>query len=353
MNKFLKKNDVYCFDTNAIYYFCGQDLQGYDIEKFRNDFKQMNFKIIPSCVLQEMVVKYRNNMDDFGIMMNILAENNFKIAPSQYDYLGDNFWEEMLENMDDAVNKQFEKKIDNESRLIYLFSFFVSMVYIRALAIQNSIPNIENFMEIIFETCIKRVEEEKIKYIINELRNAYDIDNTEKRIKEIYLEIIYEYSIWARLYVDSIIKGYSISNVDKHLNDFENEKEVKKMINSKDCFNKFITSYCKKNFSVLTDAINVIPSFFEKKKYTPEQIDYIRKKLELLLKQNAKLEKNDIYDIFYLFSYSDYYKESFNLVNEKKISKSDIKLITFDARVLKEVSNFSSISKEIIDYYKK
>ena len=52
----------------------------------------MNFKIIPSCVLQEMVVKYRNNMDDFGIMMNILAENNFKIAPSQYDYLGDNFW---------------------------------------------------------------------------------------------------------------------------------------------------------------------------------------------------------------------------------------------------------------------
>ena len=117
--------------------------------------------------------------------------------------------------------------------------------------------------------------------IINELRNAYDIDNTEKRIKEIYLEIIYEYSICARLYVDSIIKGYSISNVDKHLNDFENEKDVKKMINSKDCFNKFITSYCKKNFSVLTDAINDIPSFFEKKKYTPEQIDYIEKNISL------------------------------------------------------------------------
>lgn len=65
----------------------------------------MPYKIVLSCILQEVVVKYRNNPDEFGRIMNELAENDFKIAPSQYDFLSDDFWEDMLVDISKAMDK--------------------------------------------------------------------------------------------------------------------------------------------------------------------------------------------------------------------------------------------------------
>ena len=63
MNKLLRDDYLHIFDTNAIYCMCGEDSESFDSAKFRRDLKDMKFKIIPSCVFTEVIVKYRNNTE--------------------------------------------------------------------------------------------------------------------------------------------------------------------------------------------------------------------------------------------------------------------------------------------------
>lgn len=353
MNNLLNKSYLYYFDTNAIYYFCGEDAAGYNIVKFREDMKQMPNKIIPSCVYQEMIVKFRKNTEKLRKIIYTLEMEKFLISPSQYDFLGNNFTPILLENLEEQINLQFEKKIDNEARMIYLITYSVSMVCIRILGIKANLSDVEAFMKEFFKQHIGIKESQKLDDIKSKLKRAYYNDDTEAEVKRIYNDLCFEYCIMAMTFLYVIKNNYenkkNLNDVDEYLN----EPGPKMICKYSDNFNEYLAKICKNHKDIIEDAKKEIPSFFKKKGYTIEQSEYIKNKLEKLLLHKAKLEKNDIYDLFFLFGYSDYTAKSFNSYAKTNMSKEKIKMISFDSKTLSFISTFSQGSKDIVNLYKK
>ena len=81
----LDNNDIYYLDANAIYYYCGEPCISIDTEKFQKDLKSIKYKIIPSCVYREIIVHNQYNLDELARITKILGDDNFIVAPSQFD----------------------------------------------------------------------------------------------------------------------------------------------------------------------------------------------------------------------------------------------------------------------------
>ena len=352
MNSLIKKDYLYYFDTNAIYYYCGENADGFDIEKFRLDMKTMPNKILPSCVYQEMIVKYRNDTDELGRMLTILATDNFKIAPSQYDFLGDEFTYEMDIDLKKAIESQYKKKIDNEARLIYLIIYFVSMVFTRILGVHEGIKDVDKFMRVFVIESINSIEQDKLNFIKEELEKAYEIDDTENVVKKLYNDICFEYCTMAYAFAYGIKNISSDGKCHKDIDEYMNDPFTKKLLRYKNAFNEFFEKFNKNHKDIIEEAKIEIPSFFTKRGYTLEQGEFIKSKLEKWLLHKAKLEKNDIYDMFFMFGFSDYSASSFNAYAGTNIVKNDIKLLSFDGRTKNFIGTFSKSSVDIVNGYK-
>lgn len=349
----LDRDKVYVLDTNAVYYLCGEDAGKYNIGSFRNDLLSVPYKIVPSCVFQEMIVKYRNNTDELGKILTTLAEQGFKIAPSQYDFLGEEFMKRMGENLSESINEQFEKKLDNESRLIYLFCFSVAMIYCRALAYECGIANPNAFLTALVKKSINPIKDKKFDQIKNILRMAYDDDDTEDAVKKIYIDITFELCVYGNAFAYMLKHMNKDGKCNRPLDEYLADPYVQSFVKHKNDINAYFPTFIKKHLTVLDDALREIPSFFIKKGYTQEQGEYIKNKIEKWMRNGAKLQKNDIYDWFYLYSYSDIMAKSFSAyIGHRNIQKKDIRLLSFDTDAKDFIQHISPESVEIIASYR-
>lgn len=179
------------------------------------------------------------------------------------------------------------------------------MVYTRVLGFESGVTSVNKNMKNFFNVVIKPNEQGVLNEIKDELRQLYINDDTDRGIKGLYLTKTFYYCQLAMKYVFCDVKRYDWKEFVEHIDEFNNEPDVIRMNNSESTFNEYLQTYLKKQPKVLVDAINEIPDSFKKYKYTDEQINYIRYKLKVWLQEKGKLEKNDIYDIFYLYSFSD------------------------------------------------
>lgn len=349
----LDSSKVYILDTNSVYYFCGENAGKYDTGAFRNDLFAVPYKVIPSCVFQEIIVKYLNNTDELGRILSILGQNDFKIAPSQYDFLDEMFMEKMGEDLMGTILEQFEKKIDNEARMIYWFCYSVAMIYCRALAYEESITDPNAFLNALVKNSINPIENKKFDHIKRGLRDAYNKDDTEEGVKKIYLDVTFELCVLGNAF------AYRVKHMDKSgkcdcpIEDYLAEPTVKNFVKHENDINNYFPKFINKHLDVLTDALKEIPDFFISKGYTKEQGEYLKNKITKWMTYKAKLQKNDIYDWFYLFSYSDYMAKSFSAYpGNPKISKEDIRLLSFDIDAKKFIKTISPESVMIIDSYR-
>ena len=354
MSDLLNPNNLYFFDTNAIYYYCGENAGKYNFKEYREDFYKIHNKIMPSCVFQEILVKHRKDTDYLGKILTHLAASNFTISPSQYDNLGTTFLNKMLENLPKSIEEQFLKKIDNESRLIYVICFAVSMVFFNIIAKEEKITNIETFNARFVKTVLNPKEDGTLKSINSRLKEAYEKDDAEREVKRIYNDICFEYSYSAK-YCVYIEKNKSLfSNKEDFENHFRQEQSTIKFEEYSDKYNEYWNLLKKStNKTIIQEGLDATKDFFKTHKYTEEQVNYLKAIMEKLFLCKAKLEKNDIYDVLFLFSYSEYCAQSFNLFSKgANATKNNIILLSFDKKMKDYIKTFSPISSDIIDSYK-
>lgn len=349
----MNDKNIYLFDTNSIYYFCKvQKNDGMNQQSFINDIKNKKYKIIEDCVLQEIFVKFRNNKRKLRMIINILNENNFYYITTNKGLIDDKLFEKLNNDYDSTIDALFDEKIDIESRLIYHIIYSVSMMFAYKLASNEGNVDPVGFNAAFANCHIIPNESQMFGFIKKRLKTAYKHDKTEQIVKDIYLKGLFDYCSKADCFMYGA-KNYDpiLEKITKTAEDYLNLKKTQKMFSNMHDFHIYITRFLKNENNLINDFMSAISKFFSSHGFNNEQINYLKLKYERYLTCNAKLNKNDLYDMLFLSNYSTNFLQLFNNKFNLNLGIDDIILVTFDTRLRKYISSFSSKSENFVSGY--
>ena len=95
-----------------------------------------------------------------------------------------------------------------------------------------------------------------------------------------------------------------------------------------------------------------MPECFINSQISNEQFNFIKNKTKKLVSEGSKIKKNDIYDLFFIYSFSNFFVSKIENELNVNFPKDKIILLTFDKDLMNEIEKFSPQSKVIIDSYR-
>ncbi len=346
----LSNDYLYYLDANAIYYYCGEVCSSIDTKRLKNDLKSVKYKIIPACVYREIIVHNMKNPNQLAKITKILGDDNFIVAPSQFDNI-DYFFVNYVKNYKKELRNQFNLKIKNESIFLYIISFYVFQIFIISLATKHNIIYFDYLM--LFTNEYLNLKQ---KHLINEINKSLksDYSNGDKKAKEIFKKLFCIYGIFLNDYLSKILSyRYSYNlKTKEYFAYIEMLVELNKYLENHDDFLKYFNKVNKKHSNLINNQINDFIKLFKDSRLTDLQARTLFFRIKGVLLEKTTFNKNDIYDLFYLYSYSEESLKSFNKCYNSKFALDDVVLLSFDKNLMKKISDISIESNQIIASYK-
>lgn len=301
-------------------------------------------KVLPSCSLIEILLKNKNNHSKINSIIDFIFEKEIYICRSQYAYFNTKTLAN-LRSMDPICRNIFFKKeinikIDSEAQLMTLFISSIVICFSTVVSHEFNL-NCNAYYNSTAKLMVKECDVMK-KIIVESLKKGYDSNfnkqagiNIWKKILRIFYKVIYDtaYDCNGRTI------EYKKLKFSKILKSAFNNNSINQMmkINSKDI-----------KFKVKVLINDIVKKIGSEKQYHYEyiQIRYMEYLMNNWMIDGKKFDKNDIYDIYYFFSCSDFSLKSLldELQSEYQTKKKKIIWVTFDEKMYIFLEQFSKMS---------
>lgn len=360
----------YCFDANAVYTYFGRENlnmisnKKIDTSLFKRKMNNANI-IIPSCVLIEMVIHFRDNQTLWDELSGFITKNSdriqiiqtgtFKIALSngKIPLL-------LCPIIDWIVPKLLEAKINDESAVVYMVLSLITCVYLKFCIYKKSEK--EDIDDIVVES-LKQYDQNKhdeiLRRIKNEIKKGYDLKDKHCYLKQCIDSLLYEMcrDIWVLSEILLNIKPKNEIN-EKILQQLfiSAEQEIKKQGKNND---SLISQKIALDLEIDSDFIksfkdDIFVNVLINKGYNRIQAQYAYLLFENWALLGKKIKKNDIYDWFLLGCLGNeqilFNKAQPSLPNH--VIDYRLALITFDEEIQKFLKIHHPLSyKEIKQFY--
>ncbi len=331
----------YFFDANAFYFYIDDfnilrmDNPPIVINKYKKLLKNKN-KVLPLCVLQEVLVHFRSNIDIVKRIARCIIEENIKIFNNDFNDEAsiDTFkliYKADEKNINDLISGLLKSKIQHEAKMILFIVNCLMKYYILSICIINSSIDVVLFMELCFKYFIYDMEKDALDEIIKKLKKGYNEDKVDKVSKEIIKEILCD----------------CIATVDYFMNDIKDNTILLTDIDSKYAakVRNLEKKYIEKGSNIMVRICNnritdcdylciLKKSIIEEAQsrgYSIEEANYIIYKFDNWINTGKNLEKNDVFDCMFIGTRN----KSFFYLNNKisNLSCNKINLVSFDLSI--------------------
>ena len=352
------KNNRTCIflDANAIYHYVGREKlftnpsTNVDKKILEKKLKQYSNVFLPSSVLTEILVHFRNDLNKIQDIFYFISSKKIKIVPvGVKGYTSEELYNfASMTDVDKSLylGKELEEKIDVETGFAYSFLFSISLAYAGYLARKNGFD--ENAFVNVYGTYIKtNFMDKHIGEIKSELGLGYSLNKELKYLKNKYTELL-EHNV--------VLAHGAILNISSNGN--PSVQEITQSLSNLVTLGITNTDYnvmgtikdINQDPTFMKILLTAIPDTFKVKKYSQVQIDYLRTRYEAWLLRGQILRKNDVYDILFLDSFSD------NILSNLKynlglpdLTLDDILLVSFDEDIKDYIKEISPNSYDLIN----
>lgn len=299
-------------DVNAFYWYFGREKLPMpysslklNVEKFRSFLDSCDNKSIPTSVLMEMIVHFRNYPKIISEIISFCYEKNIKILNNSHDfYFTTNELSSLHITKNDAILKQYaykmlEKKMNVEINHTYVFLQVVSLLYADYYLKSNQSLSVEikdKALSYLGNEISAELKDEYLNKLKLTLIEGYEKNKEQQFLKDKYIELLVQNCVVFQMIIDAI---------NKYTDEDQNLYEVM-CISAQNARNNGLTddgimSVIVKALAVDSefrkDAEKEIANIFKKKGYSEHQSQYIQQMLAAWLERGQKLKKNDIFDM--------------------------------------------------------
>ncbi|MBE6572797.1 MAG: hypothetical protein E7652_00215 [Ruminococcaceae bacterium] len=296
-------------DANSFYWYIGRDKLGmgesvpkHHVELLRNYLDQQTNKSIPSSVLIEMIVHFRNQPKMIRTIIDFIQEKNLRILNNiqEYCYTNENFTllSVMLEDdLKQYADTLLDKKIEIEVKHSCMFLTIISLIYAEYYI--NNFSNLKSVKNNVLTYLGKEMSNHLNEYqgqLTDSLKNGYVANKPEQYLKKEYIDLLVQNCIVFQMIIDTIVEYFNgeenlydimcQSAMDARNNGFNDSKIMGIIVDALAEDSKF-AEYAK----------NKIVSAFMRKGYSIHQAKYLKLMLNAWLDRGQKLLKNDIFDM--------------------------------------------------------
>ena len=321
-----------CLDANAFYWYYGRErlhltpsVPKIDVIALRSWLDGREDKCIPTSVMLEMIVHFRNHPECIKQILSFQEEKGLRIYNNLKEYCFTNQELEVIGLMDIETIKNYsfnllKKKIEIETNFSYVFLQMVSLLYanyyLKTYTSINKISadNILSYFGRGIQTYLKDDYRNQLK---TSLETGYnDQDKGLQYLKKKYMDLLTQNCIISHILTDTF-NGFINDEEDLYAIMCQSADVAKSQgLNINDTMTVIKTALSNDPV-FLAEAECEIRDIFIRKGYTKHQALYVQHMLGAWLERGQKIRKNDIFDMLCVGS-----------LDKKDIDKN--KMVLFD-----------------------
>ena len=232
-----------------------------------------------------------------------------------------------------------------------MVSFLVFHIFVTSLTIKHDIIYYDLLMIFVNEYFnMNRIS------LINGIKNRLKQDyfNADKITKKILTDLFEKYGKYFEEYLTKLLNNkYSFTlSTEEYFKYVDLFIEIKKYLKNNNNFLSYFSKIYKMNPTLINYQADDLKTFFKDNNLTELQANVLISRIKGVLLDKTNFNKNDIYDLFYLYSYSEESLKSFNKNCHTNFKINNIILLSFDKNLMKSIHKISNKSEEIINSYK-
>lgn len=334
-------------DANAVYWYHGRNTLHLpqsnpilDVSKLCKYLDSRTDLSLPSSVLMEIIVHFRDYPEDIKSILSFCEAKNIKVLNTLTDHIFTTDELTILNSLSSLqalktfAYKLLDKKIEIEVRHAYVFLLTISLLY--ADYYLKSFPslsddtrgNVLHFLGIDFSNEMKN---DYISELTKALKDGYSDNNkSQQYLKKKYMELLVQNCAIFQMFIDAMVTFLRNEHEDLYTVMCNSAKKARNNGFDDEHIMKIVVDALANDSVFLQDAKTKIPAAFIKRGYTKHQAEYIKILLSAWLERGQKLRKNDIFDMLYVGSV------------DKKVTNSQMSivvdqssyLLSFDTAVL-------------------
>lgn len=333
-------------DANAVYWYHGRNTLHLpqsnpilDVSKLCKYLDSRTDLSLPSSVLMEIIVHFRDYPEDIKSILSFCEAKNIKVLNTLTDHIFTTDELTILNSLSSLqalktfAYKLLDVKIEIEIRHAYVFLQTISLLY--ADYYLKSIPsltddtrgNVLHYLGIDFSNEMK---EDHTSQLTKSLKDGYaDNNKSQQYLKKKYMELLVQNCVIFQMIIDTMTK-FLENEQDLYTVMCNSAQKARNSGFDEDHIMRIVVDALATDSTFLQEAKTRIPDIFREKGYTKHQAKYIKTLLSAWLERGQKLQKNDIFDMLYVGSVDK------QVVNRKKsiIFDQNSYLLSFDSTVL-------------------
>jgi len=334
-------------DANAVYWYHGRNTLHLpqsnpilDVSKLCKYLDSRTDLSLPSSVLMEIIVHFRDYPEDIKSILSFCEAKNIKVLNTLTDHIFTTDELTILNSLSSLqalktfAYKLLDKKIEIEVRHAYVFLLTISLLY--ADYYLKSFPSLsddtrENALHFLGIDFSNEMKNDYISELTKALKDGYSDNNkSQQYLKKKYMELLVQNCAIFQMFIDAMVTFLQNEHEDLYTVMCNSAQKARNSGFDEDHIMRIVVDALATDSTFLQEAKTRIPDIFREKGYTKHQAKYIKTLLSAWLERGQKLKKNDIFDMLYVGSVDK------QVVNRKKsiIFDQNSYLLSFDSTVL-------------------